>query len=276
MLYGKKDTFSQLRVCSALVINDRYYSLEVNEDIFGGAPLSTKAASSKSHLVVDVVEADGGAAWACRLKTHLAHTCSAHTCLYRSIRVTCLSEPPFNPGPVVTWLRDIILILKNRHLKQKQRFNKLHPRWDPSSSSPEELFQHSPAKSEKNCESSCCRTFTAEDCRGWCVCVCVWAVCSVHVYSVWVSFYESSVIREVGRRAWEGLSLWGWEWELKYLRFSFRKQNWSSVLEISAVEECVFFYTEEFLLINKELKLLPVGDVSFFLWFNHIFSYLVC
>lgn len=186
-----------MRVCRCGWHSDCSYSLEVNKDIFGGALLSTKAASSKSHLVVDVVEADSGAAWACRLKTHLAHTCCAHTYLYGSIRVTWLSEPPFNPGPVVTRLSDIILILKRkRHLQQKQRFNKLQPRWDPSSSSSKELFQHSPAKSE-NCESSRCRTFTAEDCRGWCVCV----------YSVWVSFYESSVIREVGRRAWEGLSL---------------------------------------------------------------------
>lgn len=116
-----------MRVCRCGSHSDRSYSLEVNEDIFGGAPLSTKAASSESHLVVDVVEADGGAARACRLKTHLAHTCNAHTCLFGSIRVTCLSEPPFNPGPVVTRLCDIILILKERHLKQKQRFNKLQP-----------------------------------------------------------------------------------------------------------------------------------------------------
>lgn len=193
-----------MRVCRCGWHSHRSYSLEVNEDIFGGSPLSTKAASSKSHLVVDVVEADGGAARACRLKTYLTHTCSAHTCLYGSIRVTCLSKPPSNPGLVVTRLIDIILILKKqRHLKQKERFNKLQPWWDPSSSSWEELFQCSPAKSEKNCESSCCRTFTAEDCRGWCVC----GLLSVFVYSVWVSFYESSMIREVGRRAWEGLSL---------------------------------------------------------------------
>lgn len=42
-----------------------WYSLEVDEDIFDGALLPTQAASSHGHLVVDVMEADGGATLAC-------------------------------------------------------------------------------------------------------------------------------------------------------------------------------------------------------------------
>lgn len=37
------------------------YSLEVDEDVFGRTLLPTQTASSLSHLVVDVVKADGGA-----------------------------------------------------------------------------------------------------------------------------------------------------------------------------------------------------------------------
>lgn len=55
------------------------YSLEVDEDIFDSALLPTQAASSHRHLVVDVVEADGGAALTCRLKTHLVPRCTIGT-----------------------------------------------------------------------------------------------------------------------------------------------------------------------------------------------------
>lgn len=108
-----------MRVCRCRSHSDRSYSLEVNEDIFGAAPLSTKAASSKNHLVVDVVEADSSTARACRLKTHLAHTRSAHTCLckHRSYlligasvqpRTSCHSAPWHHPNPKKndTWSRN--------------------------------------------------------------------------------------------------------------------------------------------------------------------------
>ena len=49
----------------AIALDTEAYSLEVNENVFGRGLPAGEAVSSLRHLVVNIVEADGGA---CRLK----------------------------------------------------------------------------------------------------------------------------------------------------------------------------------------------------------------
>lgn len=134
------------------------HSLEVDEDIFVSALLQKQAASSHRHLVVDVVEADGGAVLACRLKTHSVPICvistdmSLHECQSYLPTGGC---PHFNSGDhLFLWHLDPEWTEK-KHLKDRKRQQQTHR--DPSNPSSEE-FHCSPAKLETRRESSCRRT----------------------------------------------------------------------------------------------------------------------
>lgn len=94
------------------------YSLEVDEDVFGRTLLPTQTASSLSHLVVDVVKADGGALpLLARTTVNLPQNHIQPHPKMGDVSIkykeggkegTWCLEAPFSPSSIVTRLSDIL------------------------------------------------------------------------------------------------------------------------------------------------------------------------
>lgn len=158
-----------------------FYSLEVDEDIFDSALLPTQAASSHRHLVLDVVEADGGAALACRLKTHLVPRCIVGTDMPSRERQSYLptgGSPHLNRGHhFFLWHPDPEWTEKKAPKGQKTTLtgcrhpesHQIHPQWSSTVHLPNQK------NSVRAATAGQLQLRTAE--AGVCVCVCLCQSC---------------------------------------------------------------------------------------------------